>query len=324
MPLQTWFNPLMLKAFTSASLALAVLVAQAVPAATAEEKKKSDTASGGASVIVVKATNACFSDMVRVTGFLVPRREAVVAVEQEGFRVTEVLVRDGDQVTENQELVRLGGPAAAAQAAQAAQQNPQAAGRPPSSTVSLRAPAAGRIIQATARAGAFASPQLGPLFRIAIDNEIELDAEVPYVHVLKLTPGVTARITIDGGPEVSGRVRIVAPEIDRRTQLGKARLAVPRNPAIKIGMFARATIDANRSCGVSVPKSALDHSTVQVVKDNIVETRKVQVGLFSDTDIEIREGVKEGEIIVANAGTSLHDGDKVKTIFPDEFDRVRR
>jgi RND family efflux transporter MFP subunit len=273
--------------------------------------------------MVVKATNACFSDMVRVTGFLVPRREAVVAVEQEGFRVSEVLVRDGDQVTENQELVRLGGPAAAAQAAQAAQQNPQAAaGRP--GTVSLRAPAAGRIIHSSARAGAFASPQLGPLFRIAIDNEIELDAEVPNVHVLKLSSGVTARVTIDGGPEVSGRVRIVAPEIDRRTQLGKVRLSVPRNPAIKVGMFARATIDANRSCGVSIPKSALDHSTVQVVKDNIVQTRKVQVGLFSDTDIEIREGVKEGEIIVANAGTSLHDGDKIKMIFPDEFDRIRR
>jgi RND family efflux transporter MFP subunit len=262
--------------------------------------------------------------MVRVTGFLVPRREAVVTVDQEGYRVAEVLARDGDQVTENQELVRLGGPAAAAQAAQAAQQNPQAAGAGRSGTITLRAPAAGRISQSTARAGAIASPQIGPLFRIAIDNEIELDAEVPYVHVLKLTPGVTARITIDGGPEVTGRVRIIAPEIDRRTQLGKARHAVPRNPAIKVGMFARATIDANRSCGVSIPKSALDHSTVQVVKDNIVETRKVQVGLFSDTDIEIREGVKEGEIVVANAGTSLHDGDKIKPIFPDEFDRIRR
>jgi multidrug efflux pump subunit AcrA (membrane-fusion protein) len=88
-------------------------------------------------------------------------------------------------------------------------------------------------------------------------------------------------------------------------------------------MFARATIDANRSCGVSIPKSALDHSTVQVVKDNIVEKRRVQVGLFSDTDIEIREGVKEGEIVVANAGTSLHDGDKVKAMFADDFDRAR-
>jgi multidrug efflux pump subunit AcrA (membrane-fusion protein) len=309
----------MRKTFTSAALSSTLLIALAPLALGAEEKKKD--APAGAIVMVVKATNACFSDMVRVTGFLVPRREAVVAVDQEGYRVAEVLARDGDQVTENQELVRLGGPAAAAQAAQAAQQNPQA---PRSSTISLRAPAAGRIIQSTARAGAFASPQLGPLFRIAIDNEIELDAEVPYVHVLKLSPGVTARITIDGGPEVSGRVRIINPEIDRRTQLGKARLAVPRNPAIKIGMFARATIDANRSCGVSIPKSALDHSTVQVVRDNIVETRKVQVGLLSDTDIEIREGLKEGEIVVANAGTSLHDGDRVKPIFPDEFDRVRR
>jgi len=308
----------MRKSLTTAALSSVLLVAVAPLALGAEKKKE---APQGAIVMVVKATNAYFSDMVRVTGFLVPRREAVVAVDQEGYRVAEVLVRDGDQVTENQELVRLGGPAAAAQAAQAAQQNPQA---PRSSTISLRAPAAGRIIQSTARAGQFASPQLGPLFRIAIDNEIELDAEVPYVHVLKLNPGATARITIDGGTEVLGRVRIVGPEIDRRTQLGKARLTIPRNPAIKVGMFARATIDANRSQGVSIPKSALDHSTVQVVRDNIVETRKVQVGLSSDTDIEIREGLKEGEIVVANAGTSLHDGDRIKPVFSDDFDRGRR
>lgn len=305
----------MLKTVTAAALLGVLLSVLPFAASAADEKKPSGGASSGPIVIVVKSTNACFSDMVRVTGFLVPRREAVVAVEQEGFRVSEVLARDGDQVTENQELVRLGGPAAAAQAAQSPQ-----AGRP--GIVSLRAPAAGRIIQSTARAGAFASPQLGPLFRIAIDNEIELDAEVPNVHVLKLTPGATARIAIDGGPEVNGRVRLVAPEIDRRTQLGKTRIAISRNPAIKVGMFARATIDANRSCGVSIPKSALDHSTVQVVKDNVVETRRVQVGLFSDTDIEIREGLKEGEIIVANAGTSLHDGDKIKMIFADDFERT--
>ncbi len=37
-------------------------------------------------VIVVKSTNACFSDMVRVTGFIVPRREAVVGADQERRR----------------------------------------------------------------------------------------------------------------------------------------------------------------------------------------------------------------------------------------------
>jgi hypothetical protein len=31
----------------------------------------------------------------------------------------------------------------------------------------------------------------------------------------------------------------------------------------------------------------------------------------------------EGEIVVADAGTSLHDGDQIKTMFADELDRSR-
>src|SRR3954466_3226005 len=54
-------------------------------------------------VTVAKSVNACFSDLVRVTGFVVPRREAVAGVEHEGSKVTEVLVREGDTVASNQE-----------------------------------------------------------------------------------------------------------------------------------------------------------------------------------------------------------------------------
>src|SRR5881275_3567176 len=72
----------------------------------AEEKETP----GQALVIVTKSTNACFSDMVRVTGFIVPRREAQVGVDQEGSRVTDLFVREGDTVTENQELARLTAP----------------------------------------------------------------------------------------------------------------------------------------------------------------------------------------------------------------------
>ena len=43
-----------------------------------------------------------------------------------------------------------------------------------------------------------------------------------------------------------------------------------------------------------------------------IETRLVQVGLHSDTHAEIRDGVREGELVVANAGSSLRDGDKVR------------
>jgi multidrug efflux pump subunit AcrA (membrane-fusion protein) len=47
------------------------------------------------------------------------------------------------------------------------------------------------------------------------------------------------------------------------------------------------------------------------VRDNTVETRKVQVGVSKVSDVEIVNGLKEGELVVANAGSSLRDGSKV-------------
>ena len=264
---------------------------------------------GNALVIVTKTTNACFSDLVRVTGFIVPRREAVVGVDQEGSKVSEVLVREGDMVAENAELARLTPP-------------PQQPGGRPGPT-SLRAPAAGLVTEVKTIAGAPASPQAGPMFRISVNNEIELEAEVPAIHMLKLNPGATTRISRDGVPDLIGRVRLVSPQIDRTTQLGRVRITLTNNPSLKVGMFARANIDAKRSCGVAVPRTAIDHLTVQVVKGTTVETRKVKVGLTSDTSTEILEGLDVGEIVVADAGSSLHDGDQIKTMFAEELDRVR-
>ncbi len=264
-------------------------------------------------VIVTKSRgNACFSDLVRVTGFIVPRREAVAGVDQEGFKVSDVLVREGETVTENQELARLTPPPAQ-----------PGAGARPSAPTSLRAPAAGLVTEVKTIVGAPASPQAGPMFRISVNNEIELDAEVPAVHMLKLNPGATARISRDNAPDLVGRVRLVSPQIDRNTQLGHIRISLTNNPSLKVGMFARANIDAKRSCGVAVPRTAIDHLTVQVVKGNTVETRRVRTGLVSDTDIEILEGLAEGEIVVADAGSSLHDGDQIKTMFAEELDRAR-
>jgi multidrug efflux pump subunit AcrA (membrane-fusion protein) len=270
-------------------------------------------------VIVTKATNACFSDLVRATGHFVPRREAVVGADQEGSKVDYVFVKEGDMVTEGQELARLSAP----------QLQPGQQGTRSSGPISLKAPAAGLITEVRTAVGAPASPQAGPMFRIAVNKEIELEAEVPAVHLPKLspitpTPPPPARIARDGLPDLVGRVRLVSPQIDRTSQLGKVRISVTNNSTLKIGMFARVSIDAKRSCNVAVPNTAIDHLTVQVVKGNTVETRKVRVGLTSDASTEILEGLDVGETVVANAGSSLHDGDQVKVTSADELDRQVR
>jgi multidrug efflux pump subunit AcrA (membrane-fusion protein) len=276
-------------------------------------------ASSGAGVMVVRATTACFSDMIRVAGYLVPRRMAVVNVEADGYKVTEVMVAEGDQVTAGQVLARL--------TRQTAEGSNAPAGRPTPGSVTLRSPAAGLVTRSTARVREMASPQAEPLFLILVDNEVELEAEIPSIHMAKLKSGEIARISISGGSERVGKVRLVAPDIDRKSQLGKVRLAVGSDASFRVGMFARATIDARRSCGVAIPRNAVDYAiegtSVQVVRNNTVQMRRVAVGLLSDDSVEIREGLNEGDVVVANAGSSLHDGDRIRPILPAESDQPR-
>jgi multidrug efflux pump subunit AcrA (membrane-fusion protein) len=269
-------------------------------------------APAGALVITVRATAACFSDQVRVNGYLVPRKVAVVIPDSDGYKITDVLVTEGDQVISGQDLARLHRPAS---------KDPRSGQPVPAKSLTLHAPSAGLIMASSAMVGAVASPQAGPLFRIIVDNEIELQVDVPSLQVPKLRPGATARITVADGPERNGRVRLVEAEIDPRSQLGHARLSVDKDPRLKVGMFARATIDASRSCGISVPRAAVIYQTegtsVQIVKSNKIQTRRVRLGLVSDNDVEITAGISDGDIVVANAGTSLHDGDLVKSIAED-------
>jgi multidrug efflux pump subunit AcrA (membrane-fusion protein) len=266
----------------------------------------------GAQVTVVRATNACFSATIRVNGFLVPREEAIVTLDLPGLRVVEVLANEGDRVTAGQTLVRL-----ARQTGEGADAG--AAARAPTT---LRSPVAGTVTRTTAAVGAVASPlRPEPLFRIVVDNEIELEAEVPSIHVTQLNPGQTVRIEIEDGRELTGRVRLAPAEVNQQTQLGRARISLGREAPVRIGLFARATIDAERSCGISIPRGAVRYRTegpsVQIVRDGLIETRRIQVGLHSDTDVEIRNGLRQADVVVANAGTSLRDGDKVSAILAD-------
>jgi len=286
---------------------------------------QTDTANK-AGVIVVKATTACFSDMVRVAGYLVPRRVAVVNVEADGYRITEVGPTEGEQVASGQVLARLtrqGGEGGNAPAGAGG----AGAARPVPASLTLRAPAAGLLLKSTARVREMASPQAEPLFQIVVDNEIELEAQIPSIHIAKLKSNEIARVTVAGGAERVGKVRLVAPDIDQKSQLGKVRLAVGNDASLRVGMFASATIDATRSCGVAIPRGAVESrvegTSVRVVRGNIVEMRRVTVGLLSDDSAEIREGLSDGEVVVANAGSSLHDGDKINPKFPGEFDQPR-
>jgi multidrug efflux pump subunit AcrA (membrane-fusion protein) len=283
--------------------------------------------------IVVKATNACFASTVRFTGLVVPRAEAIINLNGDGYQISEILVKEGDTVTAGQALAKLTRLSNSA-ASSGQSQSTAAAGQQPA-TMSLTSPVAGLVSKSTAKVGAVASPlplppPMGPepLFRIIVGDTLEVEADVPSADLPKMKDGELARIRLDNGHEEVGRVRTILPEIDSKTQLGKVRLTMESDSATRGGMFARGTIDATHSCGVSIPRAAVQYqtkgTTVQVVRETTVETRRVRLGLMSDERVEVIDGVKDGELVIANAGSSLLDGDQVKPELANELGQGAR
>jgi multidrug efflux pump subunit AcrA (membrane-fusion protein) len=301
-------------AIAAVEAALAIgLTLVAVPARAAEPAKAPGT---GAIVMAARAEKECFANSVRVTGFLVPRDDAVVMLDMPGYRVSEILAREGDKVSQDQNLVKLVRVSADGPGAQA--QSP--------ASLYLKAPAPGTVIKSTAVVGAVASPvpfpRPEPLFRIAVKNEIELEAEVPGIQVPLLAPNQPVRARTEDGRDLTGRVRLVGAEINQMNQLGKVRIAFDDIPSLRVGTFARATIEPEHSCSVSVPKSSVLHHTdgtsVQVIKDGVVKTLRVHIGLLNDLHAEIRDGLVVGDEVVATAGNSLRDGDHVRPVFAED------
>jgi HlyD family secretion protein len=183
----------------------------------------------------------------------------------------------------------------------------------------IKAPTDGLILSRSARLGAIASVAGGGLFEIARDGLIELDAAVSETVLASLRKDQAVSVTLAGSTEpVVGHVRLVSPKVDETTRLGRVLIALDPSPLLRTGMFARGTVETARSSGVTVPQTAVvvdgDKALVQVVRDGTIETRTVKTGIASDGDIEITEGIKEGERVVALAGTFVRNGDAVTAV----------
>jgi HlyD family secretion protein len=285
------------KGLRAAVLMFAALWASLPAPAFAQDGQKAFT------VTVVKATKVCFAATAEVFGVMLPMEELTVSPPREGLRISQVLVDPGTSVSAGQALVRLT--------------------QPEGGEATLVAPVAGTISNVSAVVGTMASTRADPLFRIIARGEFEMVGDVPGKDMPALKAGQEATIRVVGAPAVQGRVRSVSSTIDPITQVGQVRIQIITQRArLLVNSSGRATIRTGESCNVAVPLTAILYGSggavIQVVRQQRVETRRVEVGLMSGGKVEIKEGVSEGDIVVARAGALLREGDAVRTVMADE------
>jgi HlyD family secretion protein len=263
----------------------------------------------GAVVSVTMAKKNCFDDVTEITGGLVPKQEVQVRPDREGLQISKVLVEAGAKVKAGQALAQLVEP-----------ETQQGAG----DLVSVQAPVAGIIRNTSAVIGTIASARAEPLFQIVAGGELEWSAQIPTKYLSKLSPGLPAKVKVVGVGELPGQVEFITKTVDPSTQLGEVRLSISFDERLKTGMLGRAFVNSGQRCdSVAVPLSALLYSeegtVVQMVRDGRIESQFVTTGLRSEGNVEIQQGITEGDMIVARAGAFLRDGDRVTPVIDGDI-----
>lgn len=187
----------------------------------------------------------------------------------------------------------------------------------------VRAPTAGLVLSRTARIGAMTSSSAEPLFILAEEGDIEMEAGVSDSALVFLKEGMAAEVSFPGHvTPIKGKVRLIAARIDPATRMGLVRIDLIEDGGLIVGAFSRGSINAIQRTGLLLPGTAVRRTggktSVYVVKDGVLAVREVTVGVQQGNQLEITEGLTAGEQVVLKPGNALKPGDQVIAVFPDD------
>jgi len=144
-------------------------------------------------------------------------------------------------------------------------------------------------------------------------------------HSAKLTPTQTASGSSDRAVDFDVEVTLLSPPEDIRPDLSCTSRIVTatRRDALSIPIISLTVRDHERLPNENTPPADTlrprprnrEAEGVFVVRDGIATFRPVKVGIAGDEYFEVRDGVREGETIVAGtyqAIRDLKDGDRVR------------
>lgn len=172
----------------------------------------------------------------------------------------------------------------------------------------------------------------GSSFTIVDMDKLQVKANVKETDIKNISIGNDVKITgdaIDKGIEVSGKVTEIAPvAVKNKTTsddetLVEVTISIDKSiPVLKPGLTVTCNIITQIKNNVPLASFEMltedkdGSKTVFVVgeKDNIIHKKNVKLGITSDLDAEVLEGLKAGDTVVLNPQPNLKDGGKAKIV----------
>ena len=182
----------------------------------------------------------------------------------------------------------------------------------------LLAPDGGVISSRSATLGAVVGSG-AELFKMIRGGRLEWRAEVTSTELATIKPGTLVNLTAASGAAVQGKTRMIAPTVDSASRNALVYVDLPANPNIKAGMYAKGEFVIGASNVLTLPQQALvlrDGFTyaMRLEAGNKVSQIKLQTGRRVGDAVEILQGAKAGDQLVASGAAFLADGDTVKVV----------
>lgn len=176
----------------------------------------------------------------------------------------------------------------------------------------VRSPASGFVAEKTAVRGMRVMAGQS-LYRIADTSVVWVEANVYEQELSLVRVGQSARVTLDAYPDVPllGRAIFIHPTVDEQTRAGRVRFQFAnRNDRLKPGMFVDVALNVPAAHVLAVPINAvLDSGTEQVVfvaeGEGRFTPRRVRTGRRAGEEVEVVEGLKDGEQVATSAAFFL-------------------
>jgi RND family efflux transporter MFP subunit len=172
------------------------------------------------------------------------------------------------------------------------------------------------------QAGTSSSSQAMPLVRLSQNSLLRLILPVPESAVPTVHLGQQVDVRVPTlKRSFPGKVERFSDKLSLATRTMDTEVDVT-NPSLVIipGMYAEVDLSLDSRHGVLVvPVPAVDVGSDEssgkvavVTPENHIEIRKVQLGLQTSTRVEIRSGLKEGDLVVVGSRSGLQPGQEVK------------
>ena len=188
----------------------------------------------------------------------------------------------------------------------------------------IRAPFAGVGGLSDITAGALVNPG-APIVTLDDLSAVRVDFQVPERYLAQVHEGQTITAAVDAypGESITGRIAKIDTRVDERTRAVTARAEFP-NPArrLKPGMLIRVGISRGVRQALAAPESAISvqgqSAYVYVIRQmgerTMAEQRPIATGIRQNGFVELLDGVRPGERIVADGLNKIQPGQPIRVV----------